>query len=52
VKQLEAGEERLVEEVDPLANDLAEELLAEALAGTEQKDRELRAKVTNPIVIF
>jgi hypothetical protein len=49
---MEAGDEGGVEELDPLANDLAEEMLAEALAGTEQKDRELRAKVTNPIFIF
>jgi len=32
------------EEVDPMANDLAEEMMMEALDITEQKDRELRAK--------
>ena len=32
------------EEVDPMANDLAEEMMREAVQITEQKDRELRAK--------
>ena len=35
------------EDVDPMANDLAEEMMIEAVSVSEQKDRELRAKDSN-----
>ena len=35
------------EDVDPMANDLAEEMMMEAVSVSEQKDRELRAKDSN-----
>merc|ERR1711936_744401 len=35
------------EDVDPMANDLAEEMMIEAVSISEQKDRELRAKDSN-----
>jgi len=35
------------EDVDPMANDLAEEMMMEAVSISEQKDRELRAKDSN-----
>ena len=35
------------EDVDPMANDLAEEMMMEAVSISEQKDRELRAKNSN-----
>jgi len=35
------------EDIDPMANDLAEEMMMEAVSISEQKDRELRAKDSN-----